>query len=282
MSCVERQQAPQLSPTKASAAEGDSKAIIVSPNGARNNALRRTKLSNVDNKFRLTVKNIKKHLEHCDVQDLVTDFNISANDIPYFSDEDKKKLHKCATIKDLFVRLSPYISWHKRDVLRVLVEVSDCEAAVDELNGFEEWLDTSQPIMNYPIPQASSSICPDPNSDMTMIAMKANEDLKEVTYKDFEQYQDTVARVGKVSSKALDLQAANPGSSIFYWLLPKSVVKSFEENICNNLNYLYNQGIVEISFDPNIVITTDSKLRIRSLSYLTKIPPKRTEVSEYV
>ena len=56
-------------------------------------------------------------------------------------------------------------------MLRVLVEVSDCEAAVDELNGFEEWLDTSQSIMSYPIPQASSSICPDPNSDMTMVTM---------------------------------------------------------------------------------------------------------------
>ena len=138
MSCVERQQAPQLSPTRASAAEGDSKAIVVSPNGARNNALRRTKLSNVDNKFRLAVKNIKQHLEHCDVKELVTYFNMLANDIPYFSDDVKKQLHECGTIKDLFLRLSPYISWHKRDVLRVLVEVSDCEAAVDELNGFEE------------------------------------------------------------------------------------------------------------------------------------------------
>ena len=58
--------------------------------------------------------NIKKHKEHCDVQDLVTYFNISANDtysILIFSDEVKKKLHECETIKDLFVRLSPYIRW---------------------------------------------------------------------------------------------------------------------------------------------------------------------------
>ena len=272
---VEGQRSPQVLAIK------DSETIAVSPSRTHHNVLRHTKLSDVDKKFRLTVRSIKKHLEHCDVQDLITDFNISANDIPYFSDKVKKQLHKCETIKDLFVRLSPYISWHKRDVLRVLVEVSDCEAAVDELNGFEEWLDTSQPIMSYPIPQASSSICPDPNSDITMVTMKANKDLRAVTYKDVEQYQDIIAQVGKVSSKAFDLQATNPGSSILYWLLPKCVVKSFEENIRNNLDYLYDQGIVEVSFDPNIVITTGSKLRIRSLSYLTKIPPKRTEVSEY-
>ena len=276
MFCVEEQRSPQVLAIK------DSETIAVSPSRAHDNVLRHTKLSDVDKRFRLTVRSIKKHLEHCDVQDLVTDFNISANDIPYFSDKVKKQLHKCETIKDLFVRLSPYISWHKRDVLRVLVEVSDCEAAVDELNGFEEWLDTSQSIMNYPIPQASSSICPDPNSDITMVTMKANKDLRAVTYKDVEQYQDTIAHIGKVSSKAFDLQATNPGSSILYWLLPKCVVKSFEENIRNNLDYLYDQGIVEVSFDPNIVITTGSKLRIRSLSYLTKIPPKRTEVSENV
>ena len=177
-----------MPPIKAVISELDSGSVAVSPSGEHDSALQRTKLSNADKKFRQTVRNIKKHLEHCDVQDLVTDFNMSANDIPYFSDEVKKKLHECGTIKDLFLRLSPYISWHKRDVLRVLVEVSDCEAAVDELDDFEEWLDTSQSIMSYPIPQASSSICPDPNSDMTMVTVKANRELKEVTYKDVEQY----------------------------------------------------------------------------------------------
>ena len=265
----------------------DSETVAVSQSRADDNALQHygTKPSNADKKFRQAVRSIKKHLEHYDVQDLVTDFNISANDIPYFSDKVKKKLHKCETVKDMFVRLSPYIQWYKRDVLWVLVEVSNCEAAVDELNGFEKWLDTSQSIFNYPIPQASSSICPDPNSNMTMVTVKANKDLKMVTYKDVEQYQDTVAQVGKVSSKAFDLQATNPGSSILYWLLPKCVVKSFEENIRSNLDYLYDQGILEISLDPNIVITTGRNLRIRSLAYLTKlphqdaIPPERAEVS---
>ena len=221
---VEGQQALRVLAIKAAAAERDSETVAVRSSAECHNALQRTKPSNVDKKFRQVVRNIRNHLEHCDVQDLVTDFNMSVTDIPYFSDEVKKKLHKCKTIKDLFLRLSPYISWYKRDVLRVLVEVSDCEAAVDELDDFEEWLDTSQPIVNYPIPQASSSICPDPNSDITMVSMKANKDLKAVTYKDVEQYQDTVAQVGKVSSKAFDLQATSPGSSILYWLLPKSVI----------------------------------------------------------
>ena len=149
---VVEQQLSELPPTKAAAAEVDSETVAIRPSQVHNDVLRRTKVSGVDKKFRLTVRNIKQHLEHCDVQDLVTFFNISVNDIPYFSDEVKKKLQ---TIKDLFLRLSPYISWHKRDVLRVLVEVSDCEAAVDELDNFEEWLDTSRPIIHYPIPQAS-------------------------------------------------------------------------------------------------------------------------------
>ena len=268
---VEVQQLSQLSPA---VPEVDSVTGTVSLSGPHDSALQSTKPSNVDKKFRQTVRNIKKHLEHCDVQDLVTDFNISANNIPYLSDEVKKKLYKCATIKDLFVRLSPYISWYKRDVLWVLVEASDCQAAVDELDNFEEWLDTSQSIMDYPISQASSSIYPDPNSDITMVTIKANKDLKEVTYKDVEQIQNTIAQAGKISSEALDLQAANPGSSIFYWLLPKSVVKSFEENIRNNLDYLYDQGMLEILLDPNIVITTGRNLCIRSMAYLTKLPPQ--------
>ena len=269
-----------MSPTTTAVTKRDSASVAVSPSVENVNivAAQHTKLSGVDKKFRQTVKNIKIHLEQCDVQDLVTDFNMSANDIPYFSDEVKKKLHKCETIKDLFLRLSPYISWCKRDVLRVLVEVSDCEAAVDELDEFEGWLDTSQSIIHYPIPQASSSICPDPNSDITMVAIKANKALKAVTYKEVEQYRDTIAQIGGVSSKAFDLQANNSGSSVLYWLIPKCVVKLFEDNIRNNLNHLYKQGIVEVLIDPNIVITTGSKLRVRSLSYLTKLPPKGAEV----
>ena len=87
-----------------------------------------------------------------------------------------------------------------------------------------------------------------------------------------------MAEKGNVSSKAFDLQATNPGSSILYWLLPKSVVKSFEENIHNNLDYLYDQGILEISLDPNIVITTGRKLRVHSLAYLTKLLPPHQDV----
>ena len=261
-------QVSQLSP--ATVPEVNSKSGIVSQSGAHDNAMQRTKPSNVDIKFRQTVRNIKKHLEHCDVQDLVTDFNISANDIPYFSDKVKKKLYKCATIKDLFVRLSPYICWYKRDVLWVLVEASDCQAAVDELNDFEAWLDTSQSIMDYPIPQVSSSICPDSNSDMTIITMKANKDLRVVTYKDVEQYQDTIAQVENVSSETLDLQATNPDSAILYQHSPKNVIKSFEEeNVCSNFDYLYDQAVLETSTK---LSPQDSRLSLRAeVSYNTAI-----------
>ena len=91
---VEGQQASQLSPVKAAAAEMDSKTVAVSSSAERDNVLRCTKLSNSDKEFIRAVRNIEKHLEHCDVKDLVTYFNMSANDIPYFSDDVKKQLHE--------------------------------------------------------------------------------------------------------------------------------------------------------------------------------------------
>ena len=64
------------------------------------------------------------------------------------------------------------------------VQLSDCKAAVYELDGFEDWLDTSQfYIMNYPAPQAS--MCLDPNHNITMHmhgAIKASKDVKVVSY----------------------------------------------------------------------------------------------------
>ena len=166
------------------------------------------------------------------------------------------------------------------------MEVSGCPEAVAELSKFEAQLDYSQPVISYPIPSPSSDICPDPDSDHVIVSAKSYQDLKKITLRDLDDMTNTIVQVGRIDKENLDLQADNPGSSILYWLLPKSAMKSFEDNIRSNLDYLYDQGILEISLDPNIVITTGRKLRVRSLAYLTKLPPpqdvrplQRAEVS---
>ena len=236
---------------------------------------------NPDNQFRKAVQLIRSHLQKCDVQKLIIDFNRIINDTPYITDKVKSQLLKCKTIEDLFVRLSPYISWCKYDVLQHLVEVSGCEDAVDELNKFETQVDTSQSIVLYPLSQPSSSICPDLEKDITMIAVKLNKDLRTVTYDDIERFQNTFAQMGGTNRNALDLQSFVGGSSILYWLIPRNTVTSFEQNIRSNLDHLYNQGIKEILLDPNIVITTGRDVRIRSLSHLT-LPTKHPEIAEVV
>ena len=241
----------------------------------------------IEHIFKATVSNIKKHLQQCDIQDLVTNFNMVVNKkkFPMFKDRVKEKLYKCKTIGDLFARISPFFNWKNRGVLRALVEVSGCPEAVAELNQFEAQLDYSQPAISFPIPSPSSNICPDPESDHVIVSAKSNQDLKKITLRDLDDMSNTIVQAGRIDEENLELQADNPGSSILYWLLPKSVMKSFEDNIRSNLDDLYGQGILEISLDPNIVITTGRKLRVRSLAYLTKlpppdaIPPLRAEVS---
>lgn len=235
---------------------------------------------NADELFRKTVRHIKSHLQKCNVQKLVTDFNMSIGTInPYFSDKVKNRLHMCKTVEDLLVHLSPYISWCKYDALQTLVEVSGCEVAVNELNKFETQLDASQSIVLCPLSQPSNRICPDLEKEITMTAVKFDKDLQTVTFNDVEQFQDTFARMGGVTKNALDLQACNGDSSILYWLIPKNAIKSFEQNIRSNLDNLYGHGVKEILLDPNIVITTGHDLRIRLLSHLTS-PSKRPEIVE--
>ena len=244
-------------------------------------------VEHIEKAFRNTVRNIKKHLKHCDVQDLVTHFNnkLYKEKFPYIKNRVKEKLYKCKNIGELFARISPFFSWKKREVLRALVEASDCQEAVDELNKFEAQLNYNQSAISFPIPSPSSDILPDPESDVSVITAKAIQDLNKSSLRDIDHMEDTIAQTGGINKENLDLQAQNPGSSILYWLIPKNMVNSFEVNIRNNLGYLYEQGIVEISLDPNIVITTGRKLRVRSLSYLTKLPPQdvrlpqRAEVS---
>ena len=233
----------------------------------------------VERIFKTTVSNIKRHLERYNVQELVTDFNLVVNrkKFPNFNDRVKEKLYKCKTVGDLFARISPFFNWENRGVLEALVEISNCTDAIDELKKFEAQLDYSQPAISFPIPSPSSDICPDPESNAVLVSAKSNQDLRKIAFKDIDIMEDTIAHAGKISQEDLDLQAKNPGSSIFYWLLPKGVIKSFEENIRNSLDYLYERGILEISLDPNIVITTGPKLRVRSLAYLTKLPPQDTK-----
>ena len=245
-------------------------------------------VKHIEKAFRNTVRNIKKHLKQCDVQDLVMNFNnvLYEDRFPKFKRRVKEKLHHSKSIDELFSRISPFFNWRKREVLRALVEASDCQEAIDELDKFEDQLDYSQSAINFPIPSPSSDILPDPDSNMSVITAKAIQDLKKSSLRDIDHMEDTIAQTGGIRKENLDLQAQNPGSSILYWLIPRNMVKSFEVNIRNNLDHLYEQGIVEISLDPNIVITTGRKLRVRSLSYLTKLPPpdvihpQRAEVSD--
>jgi len=243
-------------------------------------------VNDVEHQFRLTVRKIKGHLQHCNVQDLIIDFNVIADKkrIPYLKHRVREKLYKCKTVGDLFARLSPFISLWKRDILRVLVDVSGIKKAVDELNEFEDrWLNREASINDYPLRPASHSICPDSGGDVTMITMRANDDLNNVTFGQTEHFQNVIADKGGVANEDLELQAKNTGSSILYWLIPKDVIVTFEQHIRKHLDFLYEQGIIEISIDPNIVITTGRKLRVRSLAYLTKVPEKpvgRAEVSD--
>lgn len=242
-------------------------------------------VKHVEETFRKAVSKIKKHLEKCNVQELVINFNLVVYKFPYFKDRVKEKLYRCKTVGDLFARISPFFNWKNREVLRALVEVSDCSEAKAELKQFEAQLDSNQLIMDLPVPPPSSNICPDEKSDAALVAVKSNQDLRKTSLGDVDQLENIISQTGRINKNELELQAKNPGSSILYWLIPKSSVKSFEENIRCNLDSLYEQGIVEISLDPNIVITTGHKLRVRSLSYLTKLPPRdtrppqRTEVS---
>ena len=235
----------------------------------------------VERAFRTTVNKIKKHLGQCNMDDLVTDFNmvVSKEKFPYFKDRVKEKLFKCRTISKVFVYISPYVNWQKRGILRALVEVSGCPEAIAELNQFEAQLNNNQSIMNLPIPSPSDKICPDERSDAMIIAIKSNKDLTKTTYGDLNRLESTIAQTGGVAEEDLDLQAKSIGSSILYWLIPKDVSKSFEENIRTHLDDLYDEGIVEILLDPNIVITTGRKLRVRSLAYLTTLPPPGAEPS---
>ena len=76
----------------------------------------------IEHTFKTTVSNIKKHLQQCDVQELVTNFNMVASKekFPNFKDRVKEKLYKCKTIGDLFARISPFLIGRIEEYLKLL------------------------------------------------------------------------------------------------------------------------------------------------------------------
>lgn len=212
-------------------------------------------------------------LHCCEVPMLITKFNVlmadHASKIPFFPKKVLQRLYKCKTVEELFLELSPYISWQRLHVLQLVVDASKCEKAKELLANFKSKIDESRSIMEY-IGPPSKRIVPARNSSEALFCTKSVRD--NMSLDDSNKIKKAIADSTGVEEYSIELTATQNGSIILYWLVVRSVIGLVIDGVHKNLTHFYNLGIVEVCIDPGIVITTVPDLRVRSLAYLTGLP----------
>lgn len=216
-------------------------------------------------------------LKHYKVPRLITKFNVlmadHASRIPFFPQKLLRKLGKCHTVEDLFVELSPYMSWQHLHVLQLVVDASKCEEAKKLLAKFKSKIDESRSVMEYDFGPPCKRIVPAPNSSEALFCTKSATD--DMPLHDANEIKRALADSTGVEEHSFELTAVKNGSIILYWLVVRSVIGLIIEGVRNNLSLFYNMGIVEVCIDPDVIITTVPGVRTRSLSYLTGLPTER-------
>lgn len=206
---------------------------------------------------------------------LITKFNVlmadHASKIPFFPQKILDELFKCKTVEDLFLELSPYISWQRMHVLQLVVDASRCQEAKKLLADFKSKINVSRSVLEYIGPPSKRKV-PAHNSSEALFCTKSITD--HASLHDTNVITKAVADSTGVEECCFELTGAKNGSIILYWLVVRSVIGLVIKGIHDNLSLFYNMGIVEICIDPGIVITTVPNVRVRSLAYLTGLPTK--------
>ena len=232
------------------------------------------KPSELSIRFNKLLDKIIDCLQCYEVPRLITKFNVLMADhaakIPFFPQKLLLKLHKCETVEDLLLKLSPYISWQRMHVLQLVVEASNCVEAKKLLANFKSKINKTRSVKEYGFPPPSKRIVPAQNSSEALISTKSATD--DMSLHDANNIRKAIADSTGIQEYSVELTSTQSGSIILYWLVIRSVIGLIIEGVHNNLSLFYNMGIVEVCVNPGIVITTIPGVRVRSLSYLTGFP----------
>jgi len=219
-------------------------------------------------------------MQSCNVSRLITNFNIYMAShtarIPFFPMNLMDKIQECKEVDELFQQLSPYISWQRMHVLQLLVDASKIKEAQSLLAEFKAKIDESRQFIECSgINHPSSKIIPSQDSSEALITTKFSQDT--LSLSDVNEHRKELADSTSTEECVFEPVATQKGCIIIYWLVIRSVLGLIIDGVRNNLPRLYAMGIIEVSIDPDVTITTVPGLRIRSLSYLTN-PPTSIQV----
>ena len=213
--------------------------------------------------FLFLIDQVSELLQSCDVKKLVERCgNIMASDqqnIKLHSDDQIEKLNKCSNALSLFWSLNYFFTWSNHSILRMLLTESSSEA-LQLLDEFNSRLDPKQSAASYPIPYFLSDMIPDDTSTHTILAIRCDQELYEVTLQYVYDMQSLIVDKCGITQHCLQLLAIRSDPTVIYWTIPKCVVNIISSQVTENSEHLYSKGVLEVLVYPEPLLTTVNNL----------------------
>ena len=170
----------------------------------------------------------------------------------------EQTLEKVKSFYHFKIYLLPFITWLDHSILNDWVVASSSEDAQQLLNLFDSKIEsyTKQPIESFPIPPPSQLIIPLGDSQYTLLAMKfflpsiGDTTHAKIILQDVMDIKLMMKHKWKISYDeihSIQLVAAQTKFKLFYWIIPKCLVKM----INGNLVYNWKSGIIMIAVLPS-------------------------------
>jgi len=216
------------------------------------------KSSTVIEEFFKLVSKLNELLKDCDPKKIIGRCsNLMASDvcdISLFPAEFIKSLQRYNHTPLLLQVLSSFWTWSDHSILRTLLEFDD--EALKLLDEYESQLDPLQQLSSYPLPPAAPCMTLCYGSTHTILAVKFVQQYHQCLLKHVFDVRSSIVNKCDITPHCLQLLATMSGSTVLYWLIPKSVATMIGCKVLENRNAFYHEGILEVFLLPQTIIST--------------------------
>ncbi|XP_065910152.1 uncharacterized protein [Dysidea avara] len=231
------------------------------------------KCSIVSKEFLKLVDKLNEVLKSCDPKMIIDQCSsLMASDIhniSVFPDEFIKNLQRYNYTPSLLKILGSFWTWSDHSILRTLLR--DNDEALKLLDEYDSQLDPLQKISSYPLPPPSPCMTPCDGSTHTVMAIKCAQQYHQCHLKNVFDVRSSIISKCDITPHCPQLLATNAGSTVLYWLIPKSVAKLIGTKLLECSTSFYDVGILEVSIFPGTRITTNTVNLASPLAFLSPI-----------
>jgi len=224
------------------------------------NIIKYFKCSTVSKEFLKLVDKLNELLKHCDPKIIIEHCsNLMATDfcdISLFPAEFIKSLQRYNHTPLLLKVLCSFWTWSDHSILRTLLEFDD--EALKLLDEYESQLNPLQLLSSYPLALPAPCMTPCDGNTHTVLAVKCIQQYHQCLLKNVFDVRSSIVNKCDITPHCLQLLAAKSGSTVLYWLIPKSVATMIGCKVLENTSAFYHEGILEVSILPRTVITTET------------------------